>query len=363
MHKKQVGVNLLTFSGSELTGVGYFAKRLFEALPASEDIEFTFFCQESFELEKMIHLQNGVPWKRVNTPNFKARASRILYEQFILPFHCKKLEVLFSPCAANPLLKLNYRTITTIHDLVPFFVRDKYGIAQGTYIRAITRLLARFSDKVIVPSLNSKQDIIRVLQVNDSKIEVIYNFVSAKNTADISYQNFFLAVGTRQPGKNIPGIIRSFAAFCDKYDTMNHKLYIVGGSGWGNDPCTKLVADLNMQDRIIFTGYIPEEQLDELYKTCKGLIMLSFYEGFGIPILEALSWHKPSIASNASSMPEVMGSTGIPVDPRNPEQVAIAMKEVAENPTNYLSDIESQLLKFSADSQISAFKNMLYYNL
>ncbi|EQD32466.1 glycosyl transferase group 1, partial [mine drainage metagenome] len=163
----------------------------------------------------------------------------------------------------------------------------------------------------------------------------------------VSYENFFLAVGTRQPAKNIPGIIKSFALFCNNYDTRDHKLYVVGGGGWGNDACAKLAADLNMQGRIIFTGYIPEEQLDELYKTCKGHIMLSFYEGFGIPILEALSWHKPSIASNVSSLPEVMGKTGIQVDPRNHEQVALAIKAVAENPTNYLSDIEGQLIKFS----------------
>ena len=139
----------------------------------------------------------------------------------------------------------------------------------------------------------------------------------------------------------------------------NHKLYIVGGSGWGTDASTKLVADLNMQDRIIFTGYIPEEQLDELYKTCKGHILLSFYEGFGIPIIEALSWHKPSIASNVSSLPEIMGKTGIQVDPRYHGQVALAINAVAENPTNYLSDIEGQLIKFSKATQVKRFLCLL----
>lgn len=359
MHKKKVGINLLTFSGSELTGVGYFTKRLFEALPPSEDIEFIFFCPKSFELEKLIPLQDGVLWRRMNTPDFRIRAARIFYEQTILPFRCKRLDILFSPCAANPLLKLNYRTITTIHDLIPFIVRGKYDYLQGAYVRTITRLLARFSSKIIVPSQNSKSDLVRVLHVPASKIQVIYNFVSIKNRSSISYEPFFLAVGTRQPAKNISGIIRSFALFCERYDTRHHKLYIVGGNGWGNDPCVKLVTDLNLQDRIIFTGYIPEERLAELYKTCKGHIMLSFYEGFGIPILEALSWHKPSIASNLSSMPEVMGKTGIQVDPRNYEQVALAIKAIAEQPIRYLTDVDGQLTRFSEKAQVDAFIGLL----
>ncbi len=356
---KVIGVNLLSFDCERLTGVGYFFKRLFEALPGTIGLEFVIFCQESFPFEQVVFLHERISWRRVTVPRFRSRFRRILYEQCALPFLCRGVDVLFSPCVANPLLRLGYRTVSTIHDLTPFFVGNKYGVVQHLYVKAITRLLARYSSSVITVSENSRSDLIRVLGVNASKIQVVYNVVPEHSSDKVSYNNFFLAVGTRQPGKNLSGVIQAFSVFCKKHDTQCHQLKIVGGSGWGGDECANLVSKLGMQDRIQFMGYLPEEELSAMYRGCKGLILLSLYEGFGIPVLEALAWNKPSVVSNLSALPEVVGNTGIQVNPLDYEAAALAIKAIAEDPQAHLKGRDIQLARFSPVRQSATFLKIL----
>lgn len=357
--KKRIAINLLTFDSPALTGVGYFFVRLFEALPPLPNIEFIFFCQRRFELEKVICMPAGVQFRRVDVPNFWSRAARIFYEQCILPFLCRNMDVLYSPCVANPLVKINYRTITTIYDLTPFIVRNKYGLLQGIYVRTITRLLAQFSNRIITISESSKSDLVRLLSVSESRIAIVYAFVQSRDVSCVRYDPFFLTVGTRQPAKNLVGVIRSFAIFCNRYDTENHQLVVVGGKGWGRDEYSNLADSLGVGKRIIFRGYVPEDILNDLYSHCKGLILLSLYEGFGIPVIEALSWHKPSVASNVSSLPEVLGATGITVSPHDYKEAARAIKAIADDPWKYLTGAEDQLSKFSASNQVANFLQVL----
>lgn len=356
---KRIGINLLTFDNPELAGVGNFFKRLFEALPPLPNVEFIFFCQRRFPLETSIRMPAGVRVRRLDVPDFKSKWSRVLYEQFVFPFRCRNLDALYSPCVANPVFPLRAQKITTIYDLTPFFVREKYGRIQGTYVRTITNVLARCSDKVVTISESSRGDLSHVLGVRDEAMTVIFAFVEARDTSHVTYEPFFLTVGTRQPAKNLTGTIRAFASFARQYDTEGHRLIIVGGSGWGNGKYSELVRDLGMEGRIEFAGYVTDDELNSFYSRCKGHILLSFYEGFGIPILEALSWHKPSVASNVSSMPEVMGSTGIAVSPKDVEGAALAIKAVAEDPRKYLSGVQEQLEKFSGKKQVVVFLSVL----
>lgn len=362
MMKKRIGINLLSFTSVELTGVGNFFKRLFEALPPLEDVEFIFFYQKSFPFKDVFRIPPGVEARSRTIRNLGSKSARIWYEQFILPFLCGGLDVLYSPCVANPILPLPAKKITTIYDLTPFYVREKYGFWQGLYVRAMTWLLAKVSGSIVTISESSKKDLIDVLGADPSKVTVIYAFTTERNTAHIRYEPFFLTVGTRQPAKNLPGVIRAFSLFSQRYDTVGHRLIIVGGSGWADSGDAALVKRLGMEEKIEFAGYISDEQLNVLYSRCKGHILLSLYEGFGIPILEALAWCKPSVASNISSMPEVLGTTGIAVDPRDEQQAALAIKAIAEAPFQYLDGADYQLEKFSSGPQVRAWLRVLGIN-
>jgi glycosyltransferase involved in cell wall biosynthesis len=363
MSKKRIAINLLSFETASLTGVGYFFKRLLESLPPLPNTELFIFCQQRFNLKQIIRIPETLNVTCINVPNFSSRIARIAYEQFVLPYKCRRMDILYSPCVANPLIKINAQIITTIHDLTPFFVAQKYNHIQRWYVRFITKCLASRSDKIITVSKSSKEDLINVLGVQPSRIDIVYNFIHVTEQHAIRYEPFFLSVGTLQPGKNLSAVIRSFAIFCNRYDTEQHRLIIIGGNGWGNtEYYTDLISKLKMNNRIEFLGYVDESRLNQLYATCKGNILLSLYEGFGIPVLEALSWHKPSIASRNSSLPEVMGTTGIAVDPNNHEEVALAIKAIAADPQKYLIGRDDQLKQFSSERQVAAFIRALGLN-
>jgi glycosyltransferase involved in cell wall biosynthesis len=359
MKPRKIGINLLSLGSSQFTGTGRFLKQLLEHFSPIEDTEFVFFCQRHFDLEGYFKIPSGVCYRQVDCPTFGSQFARVAYEQFVMPFKARGLDVLFSPCVANPAVHPGFRTITTIHDLTPFFVRGKYGFVQQSYVRVISRILALTSSRVLTSSENSRADLIQRLRIKRSKIDVVYHSYNLKDLSEASFGDYFLFVGTLQPAKNLAGAIRAFALFSKKYDKAHHRLMIVGANGWGHNECEALVRELGMELRISFTGYISDDELDRLYAGCKGLILMSLYEGFGIPPLEALSWNKPSIVSNLSSLPEVVGRTGIQVAPMNFEQGAIAIGDIAEAPDRYLDGRDEQLAKFSAELQAQKFRAIL----
>jgi glycosyltransferase involved in cell wall biosynthesis len=359
MKRRKIGINLLSLGSSQITGTGRFMKQLLEHFPPIENAEFVFFCQRHFDLDGYFKIPSGIRYRRVDCPSFQSRFVRVAYDQFVLPFRAQGLDVLFCMCAANPVIHPGFRTITTIHDLTPFFVRDKYGFAQQVYVRWITRILALTSSRVVTVSESSAADLVQRLRIKRSKIDVVYNSFNLKDLTAASYGDFFLFVGTLQPAKNLAGAIRAFALFSKKYDKANHRLVIAGAHGWGDNDYGALIRELGLEARVSFTGYVSDDELDRLYAGCKGLILMSLYEGFGIPPLEALSWNKPSIVSNLSSLPEVVGRTGIQVHPMNCEQAARAIRDIAEAPSRYLDGRDEQLAKFSPEAQARRFLKIL----
>jgi len=357
--EKRIGINLLCYNGKNLFGSWTFIRRLIEELPPLEGVECVFLCQRSFELEKHIRIPEGIRFKRVDSLVCRSRVGRILYEQLILPLKGRGLDVLFSPYVGNPVVHPGFRTVTTIHDLIPSFVPSRYPLVQRAYVRLITRLLALTSDRIVTVSQHSKSDLINYLRIDARKVDVIYNFVQPHEPSEIKYENYFLSVGTLQPGKNLIGVVRSFAKFAHDYDCSQHRLLIIGAQDRAHRPVQDYIREIGMESRILLTGYIGDTELGQLYSKCKGVILLSLYEGFGIPPLEALSWKKPSVVSNRSSLPEVVGTTGIRVDPTDHERAALAIRAIAEDPARYLEGREEQLLRFSPAVQVQRFLTTL----
>ena len=359
MKRYRVGINLLTLASNRIMGTGRFLKQLIENLPPVENTEFVFFCRRDFDLRSYLAIPPGLCYRRVDCPSFRSHFARVSYEQLVLPFRARGLTVLFSPCVANPAIHPGIRTITVIHDLTPFFVRDKYGFIQQQYVRTISRILAFASTRIITVSESSRSDLIQQFGMSPTKVDIVFNSCSRKDLANASYDNYFLFVGTLQPAKNLSSTIRAFALFKQKHDKADHRLVIVGASGWGAEDYGALIRELGIESQVILKGYVTDEELNVLYAGCKGLILVSLYEGFGIPPLEALSWNKPSIVSNRSSLPEVVGRTGVQVDPLDCEQIAGAIGAIAEAPARFLDGREAQLAKFAHEEQALRFLRIL----
>jgi glycosyltransferase involved in cell wall biosynthesis len=237
-----------------------------------------------------------------------------------------------------------YNSIITLHDIR--YVRYKGFLAGKSrlkifYLRHIIKKGIEKSTKVIAVSNHSKNEITNYLKIDNKKIAVIPeapNF-SLKSPSETQTQRkilktysihkpYFLVLGEKRPHKNIEGAVRAFEAFKDKYDLWNTQLVITGSFYSNYRDYLKMVDNSHISESIVFTDFVPDDHLKELYSQASIFIFVSFYEGFGLPILEAMQLGAPVITSNISSMPEVAGDAALLVDPYNFEEIAQAMFQI-----------------------------------
>ncbi len=209
-------------------------------------------------------------------------------------------------------------------------------------MRAITvrYVAARQVDHIIAVSESTKRDLIRLLGVPEDRVSVIYEaahplFSPVTNTDALDrtrarYQltsPFMLFVGTLEPRKNLPTLLRAFRGLRDKYKSPA-SLVIVGNRGWLADEVDRTIAELNLGDAVRFLGGIPNDELVYLYNAATAFVFPSFYEGFGLPPLEAMACGTPVITSNVSSLPEVVGDAAMLINPEDVDALTVAMARV-----------------------------------
>lgn len=364
-------INLLNFNDSRIAGVGTFMKGIFQKLEGRDKFLKSFsqiiiLHSANINIKDVLLIpdSNNVVYKKVNFIHFSV-VFRILYEQIVLPLLIKKTRsVYFSPNPVIPIFLSLFDTylICTIHDLIPFKISTKYNRLRSIYVKFITKYSAKYCDKIVTVSNYSKYDIVGLFNIDDDKIIVIYNYVNIPFLKEISAkENFIISICTIEPGKNIESmllgfehLITNFAGFSD------YKYYIVGKPGWNFHSIYKLVEKLDLSQNVVFTGYIDNESKFDLLKKAKCLMFLSKYEGFGIPILESIYCRTPCLILNNSSLPEVMGNSGIIIEQDNPSIIASALKELILNYEYYLGDSEFHVNKFDSEVQIEKFESLFF---
>jgi glycosyltransferase involved in cell wall biosynthesis len=273
-----------------------------------------------------------------------------LISMFSLPYIIKKskIDILHFPAhwgaqIMSFFLNLKVKKILTIHDLTPLLYPHTHMKHSVIIWNSTLKLIKNKIDIIIADSQNTKNDCIKYLNIFEKKIKIIYSaadeiYQPINNKREIKEEiykkynveiPFILYVGTLEKRKNIPTLIKAFY----KLKKMNipHKLVIVGGRGWLYDDIFKTVEALKLQKDVIFTGYVPKEDLVKFYNLADLFVYPSLYEGFGLPPLEAMACGCAVITSNTSSLPEVVGDAGILVDPYNVEELAKIMYEVLTN--------------------------------
>lgn len=144
---------------------------------------------------------------------------------------------------------------------------------------------------------------------------------------------FILALNTLEPRKNVEGAVQAFAAIAERPGMEKHRLVLAGARGWKTDAIeAALVSNPGLKDRIVLAGYVPDHLLAALYSEATVFVYLSWYEGFGLPPLEAMACGTPVLSSNTSSLPEVVGDAGVLVDPHRPDLVAEALADLLGDP-------------------------------
>jgi len=259
-------------------------------------------------------------------------------EQWMLPLELLRfsLDLLHSTDFIPPLYT-TIPTVITVHDLAflhwPHFLTKDSAAYYSQIDRAV-----RHAKHIIVPSESTKQDLTAMLGVPPIKISVIYEaaddlFVPlpiATTRSEVTHKyhlpdSFILFVGTIEPRKNVDGLIRAFHHLRSKYGVRDTALVIAGGSGWLYNETLELIRQLQLEQSVFLVGRVPDEELHKLYVAARCHVHAAHYEGFGLPPLEAMACGTPTIVSNVSSLPEVVGDAALLVDPSNWEEIAVAM--------------------------------------
>lgn len=252
----------------------------------------------------------------------------------------KDIDVFHAPCFVG-VPRVGYpKTVTTIHDLAFLNFPEHRGQKVADYYLKRTKLAIEKSDKLIAVSHATKNDLIEKLSVPPQKIQVIHEASSAEFQAEKTENqikqvqkkyhlpdNYILSVCTLEPRKNLARLVQAYSQLPHQI-LRHHKLVLVGASGWNNAGLLASIADLNLTDRVILTGFVDAEDLPAVYAGAKLFVYPSLYEGFGLPILEAMSCGVPVVTSDVSSLPEIAGKAAILVDPYRVEQIAYSMKKV-----------------------------------
>ena len=189
---------------------------------------------------------------------------------------------------------------------------------------------------IITPSFSTKNDLIKFYNIPEKKIKVIplgvdHNLFCSINPSEINpevkkYKNFILYVGTLEPRKNIVAIIKSFEKI--KSRGWEGNLLLIGKKGWLFKEIIEVYNQSKYKDNIYFLDYVEKDVLPHFYNSAKLFIYPSLYEGFGLPVLEAMACGCPVITSKVSSLPEVVGDTAILVDPYNEDEITNAIERI-----------------------------------
>lgn len=235
-------------------------------------------------------------------------------------------DLIHIPHFVVPLRKKGSKIVCTIQDVTPLVIGGLFNPMQVLYLRFRIWWSIKYSDYLVFTSFNTYADSVRLFgEISRYKIIPlgVSDPISEDQLPPIKYKSpYFLCVGRRRHHKNIHGIIRAFASIQHQTAAI---LIFVGGPDIFDSKYLQMAESLGILDKVFFIGALSEEQLASHYKGALALLFPSLYEGFGLPILEAMSYGCPVITSNMSSMPEVGGSAALYVDPSNINDLAEKM--------------------------------------
>ncbi|NLV75023.1 MAG: glycosyltransferase family 4 protein [Chloroflexi bacterium] len=271
----------------------------------------------------------------------------ILWQRLKLPLPAElftgRIDLFHSPDFVLPPL-VRAAKVLTIHDLSFVRLPECSSPALLRYLLdAVPPSIAR-ADHLLADSHASKRDLAEVYNIDPQRITVIYagfdpvfTAVPAADDAEVLTRHglstpYILSVGTLQPRKNYPTLIRAYSRLVAEQD-IPHQLVIAGERGWLTEEIDRAIADSGITERIRVLGFTPDADLPALYRGAALFAFPSLYEGFGIPLLEAMGCGTPVVASNNSSLPEVAGDAAILVEPRDAEALAAAMWRVLSDDT------------------------------
>lgn len=363
----KIGIDI-SFTKLNNAGLGNYVRGLLEGfsqIPSS--IEFFHF--------DVNQTRNNLQPKTIRT-RLDTLYRDLIWMNLVLPFKVKfhHLDLLHMPVFSAPLTK-TLPTVITIHDMIWFDHPEYFPVWQRIFMKLIIPITARSANAVIAISENTRQDIIHKLGIAPQKIFVTPLGVSCEfskindDYVELCKQKYklskyFLMVGSVEPRKNLPRLLAAYSKIKDDFPEI--KLVHVGSASWKNSEIFAMIEKLGLENSVHFLWNIPKVDLIALYNGAKFLVYPSLYEGFGLPVLEAMACGCPVITSDISSIPEVVGDAALMVDPYDVDMIADALRQFLTNESilvEYSCKGEQQAKKFSwkkcAENTLDVYKTVL----
>ena len=300
--------------------------------------------------------------------------SQVFCEQLWIPYIIlkEKPDLAHFP-AFPPGLLVNHKNIVfTLHDATMWKYKETTSWKNKLYMKPLSEIAMKKSKKVFTVSKDSKNTIEATFKSAKEKIVVTSESISEKyqrldrvkeieevktrfNTGDI----YLLSVCSLEPRKNIPRLLEAFSKISNIEEYKELKLILVGRKAWGNNIINTKIEQLNLEKKVVITDYVSDEDLLYLYNGAYCFIYPSLYEGFGLPVLEAMACGIPVVTSNNSSIPEVAGDAAILIDPTNEDEIATGICKVLGDTVLREKMISSGYSRVNEFSWEKIIKNML----
>lgn len=318
-------------------------------------------------------------FQKIRSPhnNFKAKVLRWPWKFFWtqgrlsleMIFH--RPDILFVPAHALPIIHPK-NSVVTIHDIgfrsdphlyekarvgadsrrrhsllnaiVKIVTLGKYGANTFDYLEWSTRFSLKKARRIVAISNFTKQELMKAYQASQDKVTVIYNgyakeiyhpLPDSSESQEIIHRYgikppYFFYIGRLDKKKNITTLIEGFARFKQRQGSnFKHHLCLVGDASFGFDEVKYTIDQYNLSNDIIMTGWVKEEDVPHIFARADAFVFPSYYEGFGIPLLQAMATETPIAASRAASIPEVVGEAALLFDPKNSEEIALCLDQIA----------------------------------
>jgi glycosyltransferase involved in cell wall biosynthesis len=324
----RIGLNahLLNLSGNyRSAGINWYIYHLLQHLAAISDFDFTVFLGEPRAREHFTRVNLVLSRWPTHQP-----VARIVWEQLIQPFalHQARIDLLHALAFAGP-LAISIPWVVTIYDMSFIRYPQSFNTANRVYLTWAVRNSLRRANRVIAISESTKRDLVKTFGVAKEKVAVVYcgtdpTFSPAQDRNEIEAlraqrhlpEKMILFVGTIEPRKNVTRLLRAFAR-AKRAAHLPHCLVLIGARGWKYAEVDAVIEQEGIGGDVIFTGYVPQNELPRWYRAAELFVYPSLYEGFGLPPLEAMACGTPVVTSNASSLPEVTGDAALVVTPDN----------------------------------------------
>lgn len=369
----KIAVNTRLLLKDRMEGTGWYTYEILKRMVANHpEVEFIFFFDRPYD-KKFIFGSNVTPV--ILSPPARHPILFIIWFDIAVSRALKKYKPdLFLSPDGHLSLRTDVPSVPVIHDLNfkhhPELVP---GIAGWYYNRYFPKF-AKKACRIVTVSQFSKKDIVASYDIDPSSIDVVYNGIkdgfdppSKERKAELKKKwtdgaDYFIYIGSLIPRKNLKGLLEAFDKFKQNDPDSTQRLVVVGAGMWGGTYIEEVLKQIKSRDEIIFCGHLQQDELSSLLGAAEALVFVPFFEGFGVPVIEAFSVQTPVITSNITSLPEVAGEAAILVDPHDSSAIAAAMRKVTSDPVLRRGLIEKgveQLRKFNWDDSAIALWDSL----